>query len=64
MHMHGIAEVADDPLGAQTAGLLLIGIASLAVQQLFVADGHASPADPVFSIAGVNVVEIGQRDLE
>lgn len=62
--MHRIPEVADDPLGAQTAGFLLIGIASLAVQQLIIANGHASAADPVFPIAGVNVIEIGQRDLD
>ena len=64
MHMHGVAEVADDPLRAQAAGLLLVGIAPFDMQQLLVPDGHAAPADPVIAIPGVYVVEIGQRDLE
>lgn len=32
MHVHGIAEVSDDPLGAEPAGFLFIRIAPLAVQ--------------------------------
>jgi len=62
MHMHGVAEVAYDPLRAQAAGFLLVGIAPFDMQQLLVPDGHASAADPVFAIPGVNVIEIGQRD--
>jgi len=64
VHVHGIAEIADDPLGAQAASFLFVGIAPLDVQQLLVPDGHAPPANPVFTVPGVNVIEIGQRDLE
>ena len=32
------------------------------MQNLLVADGHAAPADPVFAVTGVNMVEIGQRN--
>ena len=32
MHMHGFAEVPDDPLRAQAAGLELVRIASFAMQ--------------------------------
>ena len=53
--------MANDPLGAQAAGFLFIRIAPLAVQQLLVVDGHAAPANPVFTVARVNVVEVGQR---
>ncbi len=63
MHVHGIAKVADDPLGAQPTGLQFIRIAPFAVQQLLVADGHAAPANPVVAVAGMNMVEIGQDTL-
>ncbi len=62
--MHGVAEIRDDPLRAQAAGFLFVGIAPLDVQQLFLPDGHTSTANPVFTVPGVNVIEIGQRDLE
>ncbi len=60
MHVHGFAEIADDALGTEAASLELVGIASFAVQQLFVADGHAAAADPVLAVAGMNMIEIGQ----
>ena len=63
MYVHGIAKVPDDSLGAQPASLKLVRIAPFAMQQLLVADGHAAPANPVVAVAGVNVVEIGQRIL-
>jgi hypothetical protein len=64
MHVHRIAEIADDPLRAQAARLLFVGIAPLDVEQLFVSDGHTSTTNPVFAVPGVNVIVIGQRDLE
>jgi hypothetical protein len=64
MHVHRIAEVADNPLRAQAAGLLFVGIAPFYMQQLLVPHGHAPSANPVFAVPGVNVIEIGQRDLE
>ena len=64
MHVHGIAEIANDPLRAQAAGFFFVGIAPFAVQQLLVPNGHATPANPVFTVPGVNVIVIGQRDLE
>ena len=33
------------------------------MQQLFVAHGHAAPANPVVAVAGVNMIEIGQDTL-
>jgi hypothetical protein len=62
--MHGIAEIGYDPLRAQAAGFLFVWITPLDVQQLFLPDGHTSTANPVVSVPGVNVIEIGQRDLE
>ena len=62
MHVHRVAEIGDDPLRAQSAGFLFIGIASLHVQHLLVTDGHASSANPVLTVPGVNMIEIGQRD--
>ena len=53
--------MADDALGALLARFLLVGIAPLAVQYLVVTNGHAAAANPVFAVAGVNMVEIGQR---
>ena len=64
MHVHGVAEIGDDPLRAQAASFLFVWIAPLDVQQLFLPDGHTSTADPVFAVPGVNMIEIGQRDLE
>ncbi len=64
MHVHRVAEVADDSFRAQAAGFLFVGIASLHVEQLLFPDGHAPPANPVFPIAGMNMIEIGQRDLK
>ena len=64
MHVHGLAEITDDPLRAQTAGFLFVGIAPLDVQQLFIPDGHTPTANPVFTVPGVNMIVIGQRDLE
>ena len=60
MHVHRIAEVADDPLGTQAAGLVLVRIAPLAVQQLLVANGHASTANPIVAVPGMNMIEISQ----
>ena len=62
MHVHGLAEVPDDPLGAQAASLYLFRIAPFAMQHLFVADGHAAPTNPVLAVARVNMVEICQRE--
>jgi hypothetical protein len=61
MYVHGFAEVVNDPLGTLAAGLFFIRIAPLAVQQLLVVNGHASATNPIFTVAGVNVVEIGHR---
>jgi len=63
MHMHGIAEITDDPLRAQPAGFLFVGIASFDMQQLLVPDSHTPPANPVLTVPGVDVIVIGQRDL-
>ena len=61
MYVHGIAKVPDDPLGAQPAGFQFVRIAPFAVQYLLVAHGHAAPANPILAVAGVNMVEVGQR---
>jgi len=60
VHVHRLAEPADDPLGAQAAGLVFIGIAAFGDQHLLVFNGHAAAADPVFAVARVNVVVVGQ----
>ena len=62
MHVHGVAKIPDDTLGAQPARFELVRIAAFAMQNLIVADGHAAPANPVFAVTGVNMVEIGQRN--
>ena len=62
--MHRLAEKADDPLRAQAASFFLVRVAPLHVQHLLVTDGHTSTANPVFTVPGVNMIEIGQRDLE
>jgi hypothetical protein len=62
VYVHGFAKIADDPFRAQAAGFFFVGIATFDVQQLFLPDGHASPANPVFAVPGVNVIEIGQGD--
>jgi hypothetical protein len=64
VYVHGIAEIADDPLRAQSAGFFFVGIASFDVQQLFFPNGHASSAHPVFTIPGMNMIKIGQRALK
>ena len=68
MHMHGIAKVPDDPLGAEAARLDFIRIASFTMQHLLVAHGHAASTHPVLAVARVNMVKIGQtgtpRDLQ
>ena len=61
LHVHRVAEIADDSLRALTAGFAFVGVAALAMQQLFILNGHAAAANPVVAIARVNVVEIGQR---
>jgi hypothetical protein len=61
--VHRISEITDDSFGAQPAGFLFIRIAAFGVQQLLIANGHASPADPVLAVTGVNVIEIGQRGV-
>lgn len=50
MHVHRLAEMADDPFRAHAAGFVFIRIAPLAVQQLFAVNGHASTADPVVPV--------------
>ncbi len=59
--MHGVAEVADDPLGAQAASLYFVRVAPFAMQHLLVAHSHAAPTNPVLAVARVNMVEIGQK---
>jgi len=60
MHVHGIAEIPDDPFGAQAASFYFVRIAPFTMKHLFVAHRHAAPANPVLAVAGMNVVEIGQ----
>jgi len=62
VYVHRVAEIADDSLGAQAAGFFFVGIASFDVQQLLFPDSHASPANPVFTIPGMNVIKISQAD--
>jgi hypothetical protein len=50
MHVHRVPEVADDPFGAHPARFLFIGIAPLALEQLFFLDSHAAAANPVVAI--------------
>ena len=61
MHVHRIAKMAHDALRALLARFLLVGIATFAVQHLLVTYGHAAAANPILAVAGVNMVEIGQR---
>jgi hypothetical protein len=61
VHVHGIAEIANNPLRAQTAGFFFVRIAPLDMQQLLIPDCHAASANPIFAVAGVNMIEIGQR---
>ena len=63
MHMHRIAEIAYDSFGAQTACFVFVRIAALDMQQLLILDSHTAPANPVFPVAGMNVIEIGQCGL-
>jgi hypothetical protein len=51
VNMHRLAEIADDSLRAQAAGLFLIRVTPLALQQLVILHGHASPANPVIPIS-------------
>ena len=51
LHMHRLAEIADDPFGAQAAGFILIRIAALALQHLVILHGHATAANPVVSVS-------------
>jgi len=51
LHMHRLAEIADDPLRAQAAGFFLIRIASLALQQLVILDRHTAAANPVIPVS-------------
>jgi hypothetical protein len=63
MHVHRIAEVANDPLGAKPASFLFVRIAPFYMQQLLIVNGHAAAADPVLAVTRVNMVEIGQRGV-
>jgi large subunit ribosomal protein L28 len=60
--VHGLAEVPDDPLGAQAAGLNFVRISPFTMQHLLIAHGHAAPTNPILAVARVNMVEIGQTD--
>lgn len=60
MHVHGIAEIADDAFGAHPARFNFVRVAPFAMQNLLVANGHAAAANPVLAVARVNMVEIGQ----
>jgi len=62
MNVHGVAEVPDDPLGAEAASLKFLRISPFTMQHLLVAHGHAAPTNPVLAIARVNMVEIGQAE--
>ena len=60
VHVHGVAKVPDNPLGAEAASLDFLRIAAFTMQHLLVAHGHAAPTNPVLAVARVNMVEIGQ----
>jgi hypothetical protein len=60
VYVHGFAEIPDNALGAEAAGLYFVRIAAFAKQHLFVAHRHAAPTNPVLAVARVNMVEIGQ----
>jgi hypothetical protein len=62
MHVHRIAEVSDDPFRAQSASFFLVGVAALAMQHLFVRHCHGPAANPVATVAGVYMVEVGQLE--
>ena len=51
VHVHRLAEIADNPFRAQPARFDLVGIPAFAVQQLLVANRHASSANPVVAIS-------------
>ena len=61
MHVHGVAEAADDALGAKAAGLFLVRIAAFGEQHLLVVNSHAAAAHPIVAVTRVNMVEVGQR---
>ena len=62
MNVHGVAEIPDDPLGAQAASFQFLRVAPFTMQHLLIAHGHAAATDPVFAVAQVNMVEIGQTE--
>ena len=62
MHVHGLAEVAYDAFRAEAARLVFIRIASLAIEQLLIANCHTSATNPVVAVPPVYVIEIGQRE--
>jgi hypothetical protein len=56
--VHGIAKKRQNLLRAAAAGLVLIGIAGFAAEQLAIFEGHASSANHIFAVANVNVIEL------
>lgn len=58
--MHGSAEVIENLFGAAAAGLVLVGIARLPMEDLALVQRHTAAADPVFAGAEVDVVKVPQ----
>ncbi len=61
MHVHGVAEAADDAFGTEAASFFLVWIAAFGEQHLLVVNSHAAAAHPVVAVTRVNMIEVGQR---
>lgn len=60
MNAHCFAEIAQQLLRTAAAGVFLIRIARLAMDQLLILKSHAAAAGPVFVLVCVDVIEFYQ----
>ena len=58
LHVHGIAKVRQDLFRTTPAGFLFVRIAGFAAYQFAVFKCHTASANPVFSVADVDVIEL------
>ena len=59
LHVHRLAEIAQQLLGTTAAGLIFVDVARLASYQFLVVVGHGAPADPLVAFMDVDVIEFG-----
>src|SRR5436190_22174065 len=57
LHVHGIAEIAEQLCGATATGFLFVKIARFAADQFLVVVCHGPAADPVSVVVNVNMIE-------